>query len=293
MARVFVCPRCLYETDRKSNIVSHLYKLNACRSVTGVTIEEARRQHHIKYDEVKQDDKNVTPASTDMSQLINVIIDLKNEVKQMNTKIQSMDSNMKSISSKMEDMENTITKLTLQSGTGIITDNSNTINTNTSTNTNSNNNNVHNEISININNFGQENLDYITGEFAMKCFEKGANGVLAMVDKIYFDKEHVENNTVRLKNLREKIVEVIMDKEWVQKGLGATVDTMIGVSRNKIISDAIPLIDAPADHRKDDELLTKLNNIQNMNNKASKKLNESVKAKLSEHKKQTRSKVKA
>lgn len=86
---------------------------------------------------------------------------------------------------------------------------------------------ITNTIHIHINNFGEENLSYLSQEFLEKCFETEFTGVKTLMDKIYFDDHHPENHNVRLTSLKNAIAEVYKDNEWIPRGLHDTIERMI------------------------------------------------------------------
>lgn len=118
---------------------------------------------------------------------------------------------------------------------------------------------VHNNIIIN--NFGNENMEYITQEFVVKCFNKGTNGIMTMFHNIYFNNEHKENHNVRLRSTKSELVEVLDNEKWVPRDLSETIKSMVGKSRRKIIDDIRPNIQEK--DLVDYETLMNMNSIQN------------------------------
>jgi hypothetical protein len=137
-----------------------------------------------------------------------------------------------------------------------------------------NNNTNNNNIQINITNFNNENTNYITEEFARKCFENGVHGVTPMLDKIYFNEDHPENHNVRLRSLNHSIVEVHTEKGWVPDGLVNVIDRMIANSTGTIVL----MISNNVTPTTDD--VSKLNQITNIAPSHHKKIRERAKSKL-------------
>jgi hypothetical protein len=79
-------------------------------------------------------------------------------------------------------------------------------------NTNSNNNNITYNITNNINNYGSEKYDYISNEkledisLNSKCKE--------LIDLIYFNKEHPENQNIQLHSNKLQLYKVFLDDCW-------------------------------------------------------------------------------
>jgi len=130
-----------------------------------------------------------------------------------------------------------------------------------------------NNINIQINNFGNENKDYITREFILKCLENGGHGVGAMVDRIYFDDAHPENHNVKLASLKHSYVEVKKDTDWIPQGLDTTLESMIRNASYDIICNS----EAEEANENNVELY---NSIQNLEPKLEKKIKDKSKSKL-------------
>jgi ferritin-like metal-binding protein YciE len=132
-----------------------------------------------------------------------------------------------------------------------------------------------NNVVININNFGEETKEYITVEFARKCLEQGAYGIQHMLDVLYFNDEHPENNSVRMRSLKNSLVEVMKDTKWECRGLNDTIDTMINTSRSEILSKGIDTKTEPTM-----ENLANIDSIQNIEPTKKKRIREKTKSKL-------------
>lgn len=134
----------------------------------------------------------------------------------------------------------------------------------------------HQHVHIHLNAFGNESRDHITKEFAIECFQKGAYGILDMLDKIYFDENTPENHNIKIRSLKNMLVEVFKDPHWEVRGFHDTVDGMISTSRNEIIKD----INCTEIINNNDELLYTLQNILNPPLQRVKNIKEHTKARL-------------
>lgn len=150
---------------------------------------------------------------------------------------------------------------------------------------------THNHITA-VNNFGEENMEYVTKEFALACFEKGAHGILAMLKEIFFNYEHTENHNVQLKSLNNRLVKVMENKEWVTRALDPTLDTMIGLSQNKIIADSSEALKREIDNG-NSNLIYKMQEINGHNNKQKKDLKNRAIAVLDDIRDKTKADAKA
>lgn len=90
--------------------------------------------------------------------------------------------------------------------------------------TNITNNNITNNIILN--NFGNESYDHISDEFLKKCI-KNVSGVKLLIEKIHFSEEAPENNNIKLKSIKNKLVEVSDNNEWKVQDTNESIEAMI------------------------------------------------------------------
>jgi hypothetical protein len=80
-----------------------------------------------------------------------------------------------------------------------------------------------------INNYGEENTNYVTKEFLDKCLKQlNGRGICNLVEEVHFNKEHPENMNIRPLSLTRKAVSVKEDGEWVEKALGSIAEHLLG-----------------------------------------------------------------
>jgi hypothetical protein len=87
-------------------------------------------------------------------------------------------------------------------------------NINNGTITTENSNNITNNIQIN--NFGQENLDYLDKEYFKNLImnQHIEKGYVQLIKDIYLNKEHPENKTVKVENINNKYALVFNNDKW-------------------------------------------------------------------------------
>ena len=98
------------------------------------------------------------------------------------------------------------------------------------TNTNSHNNLVQknsNNTTININNFGSENLDYISKSFLNKLLKTPYTAIPKLLKEIHFNDQHPENKNIRINNKKLKYAEVIDNNEWQYKNKKEVIEDMV------------------------------------------------------------------
>lgn len=110
------------------------------------------------------------------------------------------------------------------STTVVPTTTNNTTNNNT-TNIGTQNNNVN---IININAFGQENLDYITDSVLKECANKVYASIPTLIENIHFNPKHPENHNVKITNKKLPHASVMSeDKEWKLMDKNELIDNMM------------------------------------------------------------------
>ena len=77
-------------------------------------------------------------------------------------------------------------------------------------------NNIQNQNNIiNINCFGNENMDYITDKVILHCMSKIYGSIPLLIEKIHFDPEHPENNNIQIPNKKLPHAKIMNGKrEW-------------------------------------------------------------------------------
>ena len=88
---------------------------------------------------------------------------------------------------------------------------------------------------ININSFGNENLDYITEEYLTKLIKNGPRGsIQKLLKQIFFNPNHPENQTVKITNRKEPYVKIMKCNKWEFQDKEEVVDSMVNKGYNII-----------------------------------------------------------
>ena len=76
--------------------------------------------------------------------------------------------------------------------------------------------NITNNNFIIVNNFGEENTDYLKNDntFIEKCIESPLQSVQKYLDAVHFNKEHPENNNIKLTNLQSPFMDYFKNGNW-------------------------------------------------------------------------------
>ena len=115
---------------------------------------------------------------------------------------------------------------------------------NLTNNTNNNTININNNITIN--SYGKEDLSHITDKEYKVFINKMFLGLLALFEKIHYDKNKPENFNLYLSNMRSEFVNIYKDGEWELEDLDDMID--------KIKDDNISILNKKAEEFKDVKL---------------------------------------
>lgn len=97
-------------------------------------------------------------------------------------------------------------------------------------NSNNTTNNIKNQTNniININCFGNENMDYITDKVILHCMSKIYGSIPLLIEKIHFDPAHPENHNIQIPNKKLPHAKIMNHKrEWEIIQKKDAIDTMI------------------------------------------------------------------
>ena len=86
---------------------------------------------------------------------------------------------------------------------------------------------TNNTTNLIINDFGKENIDYITEAFIRTCLKQQDHGFVKLTEKIHFNDKHPENQTVKLPNKKEPYVQVIEKGKQTLKPKKEVIDDLI------------------------------------------------------------------
>jgi len=85
-----------------------------------------------------------------------------------------------------------------------------------------------NEKKVNVNCFGDENLDYITHNDIIDCMNNINVSIPLLLEKIHFDPEHPENNNVRIPNKKLPYTKFVNSRsQWEYNYKNNTIHSMI------------------------------------------------------------------
>lgn len=90
-------------------------------------------------------------------------------------------------------------------------------------------NNAENQLNNNviINNFGSENIDYITDKIFYRLLNTPINAIPKLLELKHFHPKQPENHNVKITNLHDKYAKIYKDKQWLTKNKKEVIDDII------------------------------------------------------------------
>lgn len=204
------CKRCGYETNMKYMLKRHLQRKNPCNPslediARDILIQELDEETTDKSHKCKHCNKMFTAASN-MYRHQKICNANSNEIDLLKETVSNLQK-------QLTDMQNNPQKPSIYN-------HNNTTNNNTTNIDNMNN-------IIVLNNFGNESYEHITSEFLKTCVLGSMTGVKSLIEKIHFSDEAPMNKNVRMKSMKNNLVEVADNHKWVVKDANEAMETMI------------------------------------------------------------------
>lgn len=195
---LYTCERCGYQSNFKANFLRHLkHNKQPCKPhLNDVSITELLAKY-------TSDNTTTQPCLT--CQFCNTVFhNTANKSRHMKT-------------CKSKHLSNT--PQTPTHTTQINSNNSNTVNTV--------NNNYQQNITINIKNFGCENINHIleNKDFLNSCLS--LRNITYLIESIHCDPLHQENHNVRIKSTKQEIMETFVNGKWILTDQDDTLDELV------------------------------------------------------------------
>jgi hypothetical protein len=266
----YKCNRCGFFTIYKNNFRSHLNRKNICKPViSNTTIYDIKKQYNIENklndSHSTLNDSHLTPNDSENTNIDSQLTQndslFKNTISNNKYscdycgKILSKNSNLhrhlkickekkKSkeqnkitlLEKEKEELLKTVEKLLIECSNKSNNNTINSHNSNNSNNTNSNNTNN----TIIINNYGDENTKYITKEYIVNLLaNKPFKAIPEMIKYTHFNKEHPENQNIKITNKKEPYVKIMKDNKWEYQDRKNTITDLIDKQHIKISDENI------------------------------------------------------
>jgi hypothetical protein len=221
----YYCNRCGYSTNQITHFKNHLKRKKICKPILeDISIEQICFIYNFDITKFSpQISTNSPQKSTFSPQKFTFSTQISKTIEKQDyickycnkhlSRIDSLNRHMTKCKKKTEELclletELKEVKEELSKTKQIITTNNN-INKTT-------NNNSHNTINntININNFGEENIKHIDYSYYSNILKGIYGAVPKLVEKIHFDKEHPENQNIKLTNKKEPYIKIRKNNKW-------------------------------------------------------------------------------
>jgi len=230
------CIRCNYQTSQRTHFKNHLFRKNLCKAKNNNFSKEDMIKYYIDdFPElasikIKRGKKNIPklPHNATFLPQNNTILtnsdpkELRCEFcnKQYSRKDSLYRHQKKSCKSKIEKkdlydkIETLINEITL-----IKEENKKLkeelIVTKYESNTMINSNNTIKNNNIQINNYGSENIDYITDKVFMKLLSTPLSAIPKLIELKHFNPKHPENHNIKITNIHDKFAKIYKDNKWL------------------------------------------------------------------------------
>ena len=80
--------------------------------------------------------------------------------------------------------------------------------------TNNTTNNQNKIINININNYGNENIDYLNKDYLNNLLQGAFTAIPKLIENIHFNPSHPENHNIKITNKKEPYIKVRKNDKW-------------------------------------------------------------------------------
>ena len=80
---------------------------------------------------------------------------------------------------------------------------------------------------IQINNYGSENIEYISDKVFKKLLEKPMSAITKLIELKHFNPKHPENHNVKITNIHDKYAKIYQDKKWLIKHKKDVVEELV------------------------------------------------------------------
>ena len=131
------------------------------------------------------------------------------------------DNKIHFLEKKQEELQDKVEDLLIE-----LTKNGSTIN-NITNNTNNTTNNQNKIINININNYGNENIDYLNKDYLNNLLQGAFTAIPKLIENIHFNPSHPENHNIKITNKKEPYVKIRKNDKWELQDKKETIATLV------------------------------------------------------------------
>ena len=238
-----VCVRCGYTTNRKQNLKNHLLRKFICEPIN----EDIDRYNLLVMNNFDQEAINFKKSSKNLQIHHHKIED--NICKYCNKKlsnyknkwrhektckekinkdkiIEDLQNNNKLLKEENKKTQLEIAELKKTVEQLILNQGKNTVQPKLNNGTINNVGKVKN-MNIQINNYGCENIDYITDKVFKKLLNTPMSAIQKLIEYKHFHPDHPENHNVKITNIHDKYAKIYKDKKWLVKHKKDIVEDLV------------------------------------------------------------------
>jgi hypothetical protein len=216
----YKCLRCNYITDRKSNFINHLSRKKLCiPTIKNISVNKILIHYNIQSDNIQCANKQSENKQVKVSEIL--ICDGCNKTFKRKTNFErhkiscskctdinndkytnSIEKQNDLLINKVEEMLNKMS--IMEEELRIIKE---------QPNINNNFNKI--EANIQINNFGNENFDYINDKVFKNLLSTPLSAIPKLIELKYFNPYHPENHNIKITNIHDKFAKIYKDNKWL------------------------------------------------------------------------------
>jgi len=260
----YMCFRCGYIGKQKTHLINHLQRKNTCiATLDNISIENICNHYGFKKIQKRNTnialfDTQIAPYDTQTALLVNKKEHLNStqmehkqhpnstlkkaikcdfcektftrktgltkhlkccKIKQKKDKNENeKDKKIGFLEKKQEELQDKVEDLLIE-----FSKNTSTIN-NITNNTTNNQNKI---INININNYGNENIDYLNKDYLNNLLEGAFTSIPKLIENIHFNPSHPENHNIKITNKKEPYVKIRKNDKWELQDKKETLATLV------------------------------------------------------------------
>ena len=260
LKKVIECERCGNNFKTICNLRKHFNRKNVCEPILkDIPIEELKEKYKIRKGVYKCENCGKEYKTKDGKYkhkkkcLVNPVIIKKKTIHILENELEKKDIQLGKEVSKRKELEKQVEQLILEK-TQLQEAHARVIN-----NDHSNTNNIttigRDQNIIIVNNFGEENIEYLLKDenFIKKCIESPINSIHKYLDNVHFNKEHPENRNIKMTNLLGPYMDYIKEGKWNKIEKNILIPKIIDKSIDVV--DEIAYKDLDADTDEEDNTL--------------------------------------
>ena len=157
-------------------------------------------------------------------EIINKLETLNNEKDEIADRLNITD-NKNNTEELLREEVKTLKEIIEKNGLNANSHNNNSHNNNHTNSHNTNSNNT-NTIQIIINNYDTPDITFLTDEQKTKFLKDRYKGIIDFIEQVYFNKDHPENHSAYISNLRSKFGQVYKNNKWVVEETDVIADKL-------------------------------------------------------------------